>query len=328
MGVKDYTLLKGINSIGETLLMTELEHNLKAFLDWSLLESAGAWTDVYIPQSGVHGGVFHTLRPVFDPNFTDGQVWETIHSDWCYETGVNHGTGLLSPINISGVYVTGIYYPTGDSTYGHYYDYPLGRVIFDSPISTGLTVSMEYSFREVQIGVAGDSQIWKEIQYGSLRPDDSHWTSKDDRGEWSRMGVQRQQLPAIVLEAVPRRTQRAYELGNGSLIVNQDILCHVISQDRWYRNQLIDVLCLQDKKTIYMFNSDEVVASGVEPLDYRGMRSTQAAMYPVLTANRGQGYRWKELRFNGIECSEAITNDPNLHIGTVRMTCEVVYGEI
>ncbi len=327
MAIRDYTLLKGITSIGKSLLMTNLEKNAKAFLDWGLLNSAGAWTDVRIPQSGIHGGNFHILRPVNDPSYEDGQVWETVRSDWVWETGVNYSTGL-NPINISGVYVDNVYKTSGDSTYGHYYDYPLGRVIFDTPVSSGSVVSMEYSYRDVQVTTADASHVWKEIQYGSARPDDSHWTDHNDRGEWSRNGVQRQQLPAIVIEAVPRRVHRGWELGNGSLMVQQDLLFHVVSQDRWYRNQLIDLLCFQDDKQIYMFDSDEVTQSGVNPLDYRGMRRPEAVMYPTLVDKRGDGYRWREARFTNVTCSEATTNDPNLHIGTVRITVETIYGNI
>ncbi len=327
MGTRDYTLLKGINNIGETLLMNEVEHNLKAFLDWGLLNSAGAWTDVRISTSGIYGGNLYTLRPVFDPAYNDGQVWETIKSDWVWETGVNYGTGI-NPIDITGVYVGGTFYQTGHASFGHHYNYPLGRVIFNSPIATGSTVTMEYSYRDVQVNVADNSEVWKEIQLGSLRPDDSQWTSKDDRGEWSRLGNQRQQLPSIVIEAVPRRDQRPWELGNGSLLVRQDVLFRVISEDRWWRNQLIDILSLQDFKNIWMFNSDEVTASGANPLDYRGMRVPNHKTYPELVNDRGVGYRWKTARFTDTNCSEVITDSPNLHIGTVRTTLEVIYGEI
>src|SRR5574339_24267 len=182
MCTRDYTLLKGITNIGETLLMNEVEHNLKAFLDWSLLNSAGAWTDVRIPTSGIHGNNFHTLRPVVDPTYNDGQVWETVRSDWVWETGVNYGTGI-NPIDISGVYVNGTFYQTGNVLFGHYYDYPLGRVIFTGSIPTGSVGTMEYSYRDIRVNLADNSKVWKEIQYGSLRPDDSHWTNKDDRGE-------------------------------------------------------------------------------------------------------------------------------------------------
>lgn len=327
MPIYSHTQLKGISSVGETLLMNEIENNLKSFLDWTLLNSAGAWQDVNIPSSGSFGGTFHTLRPAFDPAYSNGQVWETIRSDWVWETGVNYGTGI-NPINVTGVYVGGTQYGTGDATYGHHYNFPLGRVIFDSPIATGTEVTMKYSFRDVQVTKADSSPLWREIQYGSLRPDDSHWTQKDDRGEWARLSVQRNQMPSIVIEAVPRRVQRPYELGNGSLEVHQDVLFHILSQDRWWRNQLIDTLCLQDYKTIWMFNSDEIALSGAMPLDYRGMRVANAKMYPDLVNDRGRGYRWKTMRFTDINCVESISNSPNLHIGTVRMTIEVVFGEI
>lgn len=327
MSVRSYTQLKGISHIGETLLMNEIENNLKSFFDWSLLHSAGAWTDVTIPTSGINGGNFQTLRPVFDPNYSDGQVWETIRSDWVWETGVNYDE-TENPINISGVYVGGTLYGTGHATYGHHYNYPLGRVVFDSPIATGSAVTMEYSFRNVQVSKADDSPLFREVQYGSMRPDDSHWTSKDDRGEWSRLGVQRSQLPQIVIESVPRRYQKPYEMGNGSLIVYQDVLLHVLAQNRWSRNNLIDIIALQDFKTIWMYNSDEIAASGAAPLDYRGMRVDGLNMYPDLVNDRGIGYRWKTMRMTNINCSDSQSINPELHLGTVRMTIEVIYGEI
>jgi hypothetical protein len=325
MPISHHTLLKGISSIGETLLMSEIERNCKAFLDWGLLNSAGAWTDVEVPTSGIYGGNFHALRPVNDENYTDGQVWESVKSDWVWETGVNYND-TDNPINISGVYVNGTFYTTGNVTFGHHYNYPLGRVVFDSPIGTGSTVTLEYSYRSVQVDIADNSVLWKELQQNSLRPDDSQWTTRDDRGEWAK--ATRQQMPAIIVEAVPRRFQQPYELGNGSLLISQDIVFHVISEDRWWRNQLVDLLCFQDFKTIWMFNSDEVTSSGANALDYRGMKLGNPPMYPNLVDERGDGYRWKQMRFTNLNAYEIQTNNPNLHIGDVRATIEVVWGSV
>ena len=57
MAINDYTKLKGVTHIGNSQLMTILENNLKAFIDWGLL-GIGACFDVVIPTSGAFGGTF------------------------------------------------------------------------------------------------------------------------------------------------------------------------------------------------------------------------------------------------------------------------------
>ena len=58
MALQDYTKLKGVREVGDSLFMSTLENNLKVFFDWGLL-GIGAWFDVQIPQSGVYGGFYH-----------------------------------------------------------------------------------------------------------------------------------------------------------------------------------------------------------------------------------------------------------------------------
>ena len=49
MALKDYTKLKGVNEVGDSLFMSTLENNLKVFFDCGLL-GIGAWFDVQITQ--------------------------------------------------------------------------------------------------------------------------------------------------------------------------------------------------------------------------------------------------------------------------------------
>ena len=78
-----------------------------------------------------------------------------------------------SPIEISGVYIDSTLQATGDATYGHHYNYPLGRVVFDTAIPTTSTVQLEYSYRNVQTYIADQAPWWDELQYNSMRVDDS-----------------------------------------------------------------------------------------------------------------------------------------------------------
>ena len=320
---QSYAKFKGITNYGETQILTELENNLKHFIDWGML-SIGGWSDVSIDTSvpDGYGGAPATLRYVEDPSYTDGQVWQGFRQDWIYESGVDFtvaGTGY-NPTNIqaSGVQVGGIYQTTG-----YHINYPLGRVVFDSAISTGSTVKVNYSYRNVQVVVADNAPWWRELQLRSFRSDDIQFTQDDRSGDWSIPGFSRIQLPAIIIEAVPRGSSRPYEMGNGSLWIEQDIIFHILADDRISRNKLVSILQVQNDKGIWLFDSDVVAASGAFPLDYRGER-VNGNVYPDLVDTTQ--YRYKKCRFIRTEVSEVDTWHPQLYEGTVRTTCEFVFG--
>ena len=119
------TTFKQVSQVGNTLLNSQLESNLKSFIDWGML-GIGGWFNITIPSSGAWGGTFDQLRVVDDPSYTLGQVWETPRKDWVWETGVAYIGS--SPIDISGVYIDDTLKGTGDATYGHHYNYPLGQL--------------------------------------------------------------------------------------------------------------------------------------------------------------------------------------------------------
>jgi hypothetical protein len=324
----DHLKLKAVTDINQSHLMNDLEQNLKFFLQWGLLQAA-AWSDVSIPKStGFYGGNYYTLAHVADPNYTDGQIWETPRLDLVYESGVNYD-GSINPIAISGVYIDGTFYGPDHATYGHYVDYPRGRVVFNNAISTDATVTMEYSYRDIQVELADNSIVWKQIQKDSFRVD-SGQLGNSEEGEWTaKLSDTRQQLPAIIIEVVPQGYTTPYEIGNGSLERHQDVLFHVIAEDRYWRNQLCDILIFQQDKTIYMFNTNEVAESGAFPLDYRGTIVNGGLCYPDLVKERRNGgYRWRKLTFERVTLSEVENINPNLYRGTVRATMGLVYGNI
>ena len=235
------TTFQHVSQVGDTLLNCELESNLKSYLDWGML-GIGGWFNVNIPTSGAWGGTFDQLRVVDDPSYTLGQVWESARKDWVWETGVAYTGG--SPIDISGVYVNSTLKGTGDATYGHHYNYPLGRVVFDTAIPTTSTIQLEYSYRNVQTYIADQAPWWDELQYNSMRVDDTTF-SQISSGNWSILANHRVQMPAVVIEVVPRRTFQPYELGSSANFVTQDVLFHIVAESRWWRNQLVDIISIQ-----------------------------------------------------------------------------------
>ena len=318
MACEPYTKFNKVSHIGNTLLSSEIENNMKWFLDWAFL-GIGGWSNVTMPTSGAFGGTFDTLRLVNDPSYSNGQVWEGARKDWVWETGSSYEGH--DPIQISGVYVNGVLKGTGDATYAHHYNYPLGRVVFDNPISTTDTVKVEYSYRNVQVYVADEAPWWDELQYNSLRVDDAYYSSTGS-GSWGILANHRVQMPAIVLETVPRRRFKPYQLGDTSQFVQQDIVFHIVGENRWWRNQLVDILSYQIDSQLWLFKTDTLIGSGAYPLDYRGMKVSSPLNYDDVV-NTPQ-YRYLLARMTNMSITEMESYDARLHEGTVRATLEVV----
>jgi hypothetical protein len=305
-----YTTFKGINNYNDAQLLTELENNLKYWLDWALL-SIGGWTDVNRSDTRT----FSPAKLNYIPE-ASGKIWQSARKDWVWETGLNYNESG-NPIQVSGVYINGIF------TTGCYIDYPLGRVVLNTAISTSSAVTANYSYKNVQVYKADDAPWWRELQFNS---DPSTQFIQDPRtGDWSIAGYNRIQLPAIIMETVPRGTSKGYELGNGALITEQDMLFHILADNRVTRNNLTSMLFLQNDKTIYLFNTNTIAQGRIFPIDYRGTRVNNLN-YPDLVSETG--YRWKKCNFTKTNMAEVESINSRLFEGVVRTTLEVVFGNI
>jgi len=310
---------KGVFHVGNTTLMDELESNLKMWFDWSFLR-IGGWVDVAPSSSTIYGGDLSVLRAIKDPSYTDGQVWESARKDWVWETNVDYVAPDNSTNNPKVVGSTVLV--NSVATPYDWIDYPLGRVYFNSPVSTTAVVKAEYSYRWVQVYVATRSRWWKELQYRAFRQEDSHF-SQDDTGSWSVGGNHRIQMPSIIIEAVPRAISRPYQLGDGSYWVEQDILCYVLAENASDRNKIVDILRGQFDSTIWLFNSNNISSASAWPLDYRGMVIDSSKTYPNLV-DENTGYRWIKCRFSRTTTSQIEELNSRLYEGVVRLTCECV----
>tara|TARA_R100000008_G_scaffold86762_1_gene81445 strand:- start:6628 stop:7596 length:969 start_codon:yes stop_codon:yes gene_type:complete len=314
------TTFQHVSQVGNTLLNSELESNLKSFLDWGFL-GIGGWFNVEVPTSGAWGGTYDRMRVVNDPAYTLGQVWETPRKDWVWETGVPYTGG--SPIQISGVYVNSTLKGTGDATYGHHYNYPLGRVVFDSAIPTTSTVQIEHSYRNVQVYIADQAPWWDELQYNSMRVDDSTFDQVSS-GNWAILSNHRVQMPAVVIETVPKRTFQPYELGSSNNFVTQDVLFHIVAESRWWRNQLVDMISIQKDKTLMLYDSDKLADSGAFPLDYRGSVVNSGNNYSGIVNTTA--YQYTTARIINMAVTEMDSYNSRLYEGTVRASFELIFA--
>lgn len=311
---------KTVTNFGDTTFSNKLELNLKAWLDWAFLQ-IGAWRDVDISETDVYAGDLSVLRMVDDANYTAGTLWEARRKDWVWETNIDYsdGSSTFNPVSPATFEVDSVV------TAAASINYPLGRVEFPSAISSSSVVKANYSYRYIQVYIADNIPWWQELQFRSLRSDNTQF-SLDDTGAWSVGGNHRIQMPCVILEAVPRSDRRGYQLGDGSFWVNQDILCHVLAESRFDRNQIVDILLNQFDNTFWMFDDGLVAEAGAFPLDENGDIEDSSKIYSALV-DENTGYRWKKCRIIRTQSAEVEALSSRLYQGVVRLTCETVLND-
>lgn len=310
-----HTSLKGVSNISSSLLNQQLEANLVSFFDWGTL-NIGGFANVDIPNSGTFGGTPYRLSLVKDPRYTDGQVWQGFRQNWVWESGLSHSS---QPISISGIYVNNTFRPLGS---GYIIDFPRGRVIFDTAISATGTVHLAYSYKYINYISTDDIPWFKEVQYNSLRIDDASFNLVGS-GNWAIFAENRIQLPAVIVEAVPRRRFKGYELGGGQYCY-QDVQFHILAETPWDRKQIIDIISYQNEKTIYLYDKNVLKSQNMFPIRYDGYLNNNPRTYPNLV--EGSGF-WKEMVFKDMGVIGNPINAP-LYSATVKMTAEVIMGEL
>ena len=320
--VTNYLQFNGVTHIGESDHSAQLENNLKMFLDWAFLGIGGFFSAERnkVSASGAYGGDVTVLRKVKDPNLADGRVWETNRKDWVWESGqayTDKDGDIKEPIQISGVYINGTFTSTG-----FYLDYPNGRVIFDTP-KTG-TIQLEYSYRYIQTYCASTTPWFNQLQFGSFRIDQGGFTVEGSN-QWNVLAEKRVQMPAVVVEIVPRRELIPYEMGNISHFSRQDILFHILAETSWERHRLTDIFTKQQDKVFWLFDINKVLDSGAYPLNQNGSKVNNLTYQDLVSPT---GYRWQHYRVLKTSTQNLTSLDPKLFRAAARWTAETVEGNI
>ena len=319
--MSNYLNLKGFNDVFSTTLNNEIQDNIIEFLEWSLLQK-GNYFNVTLNEENNNGDDYSRLRLSSSTNYASGQAWEGFRSNWVWQSGISYNPPPIvgnanSKPGISGIYVNNMFYSTSTSgEYSHKIDYYNGRVIFDNPIPTGSKVQAEYSYKYINVLYANSLPWITELQSKSL---DIPQNFVESKGDFDLPNESRVQLPAIAIEVVPRRTLRGYQLGGGQF-VETDVLFHCLAEDEYTRNKLVDIISLQNDKTIYMFNSNKIANSGDFPLNYMGVPNSGALRYPELLEKHLRGsLRLKNSTVQGMDLINS-----NFYAGIVRLTTESI----
>ena len=311
-----HTKLSNLSNAQDAPLSNILLDNFIAFYDWGFLDR-GSFYSIQIPQSGIYGGDRHKLRSADDPNYTDGQVWEGYRQNWVWESGIDATTE--QPIAISGVFVDSTFYATGNVSKPFYIDYPNGRVVFDTAIATTSTVQLEYSNKLVQVIPAEGVSWLRQIQQRSFRNEEGFQVSSS--GGWAQLGETRVQLPAIAVEVIPARSMEGFQLGGGQW-VNNDVIFHIITENHWECNNLMDATLYQNERTIHLFDPTTVGLSGAYPFNYRNELNEHAlssGLYPKLIDN----FYYRKCWINSSRAQDVVQLTPDLYIGSTRCKTQV-----
>ena len=296
--------------------------NFVNFYDWGLLDAGGFYT-INMPQSGIYGGDRHRLRLVDSPNYTAGQVWEGYRQNWVWEGSGNIDGTTQQPIDISGVYVDGTFYPTGNLTKPFYVDYKLGRVVFDSAQTTTSNVQLEYSHKRVQVVPAEGISWIRQLQQNSFRNEADFQVQGS--GGWAQLGQTRVQLPAIAVEVVPAVNTKPYQLGGGQW-VHSDIVFYIMTENHWECVNLIDTIVNQNDRTIELFNPTEVAMSGANPFTFENGRQRELREYANpsgLYPNLVEHYPWSRCWIFDTRGNDITQLSTELYMGITRCTTEV-----
>jgi len=305
------TTFHNVDSITNKDRISGLEDNIKSFLDWSFLH-IGGFVNVTIPTSGVVGGSFHILKNSTDPVMKD-KIWQSPRKDWVYESGIVYNSG--SPINFSGVYLNNTFLPapTGSGNYSYNVNYPLGQIVFDKPVSSSSVVTASYSYRYIQVYKSSENFWWREVQKETYNP------SNFNKSDYSITSIHRVQLPAIIIELIPRTVQIPHELGNVNNILIQDLFLHIYTENANQRNTIIDALLHQKDKTLLLYNSNKTIKENRYSLNKFGNINASGYNYPNIIQNFSE--HWCTIKDSNL--GELNSLSSSLYNGIVRWSIEI-----
>ena len=324
-----YTGLKGFTTVHQSTVGNDIQDNLVEYFDWALLEKNNYFNSD-LGEMSPNSVDYSRLRLSKNDNFTTGQAWEGFRKNWIWQSGISGVDGHHDPLvgddneltGLSGVWVDDTFYPS-DTTgeFSHYIDYFNGRVVFDSPIPTGSKVQAEHSYKYINVIYANNLPWIQEIQAKSLAIAANFLTN--EKGDVNVPQEAKVQLPLIAIEAVPSRTFQGYQLGGGQWL-RQDVIFHCIAEDEVTRNTLLDIVSLQNDKTISLFDSNKINSNAKFPIDYKGSPVPSALRYPDLV----ESYYGGKMRITKATVQQMQMLDSNVFGGTVRVTTDLIKSNI
>lgn len=305
----------GVLSINDYLLISNLENNLQSFLDWGFL-NIGGFINITNTSTSYSNNP-SKLAMVEDPNYINGQVWQTRFNNWVWEEGVSFGSS--SPTQITNVVVNG----TNASSSSYILDYKNSRIIFNTAIRTNSTVTMNYSYKFAQIHKLSDNLVWWKQFQSDVANETAQFNS--NTGDYAIFSQHRIQLPCVIIQTVPRGESKPYQLGDKSLRTYQDVILHIISSNIGHRNSIIDIIRLQEDKIIWLYDTASIISANVVPFNFNGTLNNNRLNYGQIVNN--SDYQWKKCYLQNFIISE-VESRYYFQEAKIRLTAEIIFDTI
>jgi hypothetical protein len=293
--------------------------NLKAHLDDKLV--ARGWFDTHASgETDWDGNTLSRLYPVQnDPNYPIDtgslvHLWQGHRRNWVSESGVQiWASGQGSPTIARSGYVGGVASGSRafDGTSGLAIDFRNGRVIFENPIAFDSVVDVEYSYKEVWVDTISRDMITTQVT--SIDNTKRIIINNVPSGEIG-------QLPMILMEIGKNPAPQGRQLGGG-YIFNPTVFCHVVAENRYDKDELIDFLQYRTHETFTMVDWDLAPAQ----FTYEGDFASTWDTLPNLIAAYPGSKMW-------VKGAELVENDDiaedGYYTALVRMDLEIHTNEV
>ena len=311
--------LAGFDAIQDRTISEVILENFVSFYDWGLLNKGG-YVNVSKPFSGMHSASKHLFKPVNYNGYSLGQVWQTSRQKWVWETGINKTT---QPIDISGIYVGSSFLPyTYNSSSGHYVgasgyrlDFENGMLFFNNGVSSSTQISMNYSYKWVDVSRADGFDFFRKIQTLSFNDEDNFITTS---GDYAILGNKRVQLPALLIEAPDNMYNSPVQLGGGQY-VNSDVLVYSIGENYTTSKNLLDYVLYQNDRDIRLYDVNGVYRNRQLPTTHNGDLINKEYSYPYILENNFYG----NCQISKTRIEKPVQLSDSLFIGTGRFSTKI-----
>ena len=204
-----------------------------------------------------------------------GQVWQSAFKNWVYENppALNPSVVLRNwptAFRASGVYIDGAFRLENDPVYPHHIDYLNGRVIFDTPLPLETRVHADFTYKTVK--VMNLREFNNQLKFGVLEQQFTNNPLTAGQLIYPSGTTRISPFPIIFIEDVAR-THSAYQLGDRSLVANDEMMIQIWTLDEGTRDNLIDLVLFQTKKNYPIINYN------IAPLPLSGLYNELSPAY-------------------------------------------------
>lgn len=231
--------------------------NLKLYLDMKLIER-GWYDNIASGETDWHGNNQSQQLPVqTDPLYpvdsgTTVHVWQGYRRNWITESGMQpFASGLTTPTIARSIYIGGVEFNSqpfreGNATSGVAIDHRNGRVIIESGIPAASTIEIAHSYKEVWVDTIARDLITTQVT--AIDNTKRIVINNVPSGEVG-------QLPMVLMEIARDPSPAGRQLGGG-LILKKQIFLHIITNNRWDKDELIDFIQQRKDEAITMVDLD------------------------------------------------------------------------